>query len=748
MGRKLLSLILIALLLLSTAATAFAVEAEEAHGQDEYDLCEELHDHHGHSEHPEGEPEGTTDPESAGPETPQPHIHDEDETAVSTPSDVKPPAYSVWPTRSGLGFIMPGPPPKPGITPFVVGSRPCCFNGCSNYVTVTGKHSFVCNAHKCKIAGCPWVFYQESSQLCQVHMGRANITCQIYVPGNAENLCGLPSVGNGSPCCWEHHCPGCFGPGNGGGTLCDLCMQCWVPGCPNLSTCTNECDLHCPHSCKVHHANHCTSCHTDPCTCLPANPTITVKPWNSTDNSVAVDISSERATAIELYTSGGMKFATLNGANGTYIFRHNAAQNNGNYYVWVKNVKGYNAANFPFQVSTLDMAAPSITGKTIQPDNSVWASSKTLTVTATDKTNATFSLRYADGSSVPSCPDKAGTASGSTFTAAWSITEARTFKIIASDKWGYASEATIVVSGIDGQKPTKPSVSLSDTGDWHKEAVTVTISGGSAASGIAYYQYRVDGGAWQIGSTVIVSAEGIHTVEAKAISGAGLESDIVGATVKLDMTKPTAPYTLFPDGWTTDRVTISLFPTDAGGSGLSSVTLPDGRTVYELSSIQFPVSQNGDYRFTLMDKAGNSAVVVVPVANIAILDVTATLNAPFVISPNTDRLYAGDVSFQNHSNVPISLSLQGMTAYGNAPELVSPSAKAWKALTASETKRFLALGFIGNGVDFWVDEQPYSLGVIAKDGAASFAMQGRFGYAWEQAENFTYGMAVKVQIAG
>jgi hypothetical protein len=163
-----------------------------------------------------------------------------------------------------------------------------------------------------------------------------------------------------------------------------------------------------------------------------------------------VDISSARATEIELYTAGGVKFATLGGASGTHVFRYNAAQNNGSYYVRVKNAKGYNSGSFPFSVSTLDMAAPVITGKTVHPDGSVWAASKTLTVTATDKTNATFSLRYADGSPVPGCPDKAGTANGSTFTAAWTITEqiagSKTFRIMASDRWGYSSETTVSVS--------------------------------------------------------------------------------------------------------------------------------------------------------------------------------------------------------------------------------------------------------------------------------------------------------------
>ena len=445
-------------------------------------------------------------------------------------------------------------------------------------------------------------------------------------------------------------------------------------------------------------------------------------------------------------------FATLNGTNGTHVFRYNAAQNNGSYYVRVKNAKGYNNGSFPFQVSMLDVSPPTITGKAVQPDNSVWATSKTLTITATDQTNVTFSLRYADGSSVPGCPDKAGSVSGSNFTATWVLTEqitsTKTFKVISTDCWGYASETTVTISCIDCKLPTKPTVWISDSGDWHREAMTVTISGSSADSGIAFYQYRVDGGAWQTGTTVTVSAEGIHSIEAKSVSGAGLESEVAIAVVKIDRTKPTASYTLSPEGWTTEGVTITITPADIGGSGLASVLLPDGRTVYDFSPIHFPVFQNGDYRFTVSDVAGNSAVVVVPVANIAMLDVTATLAVPFTISPDNGKLYAGNINFINNSNVPIMLTMQKMTAYGDAPQLVARDAKAWESLTVTETKRFIALGFIGNDVDVWADGQPHSLGVIGKGGTASYAMQGRFGFAWEQAASFLYGMTVIISIAG
>jgi len=753
MARKAISLVMTVVLMLSSMATAFASESEvpqqDAYVHDDNACSTEPHDH---DEVESTAEQSTSDmPERSEDKASSPE--DLSEAPAETPSEENNTGYTILETRSGAGFAVFGSEAaRPGIVPFIVGSRPCLFDGCPNSVTVTSKYSFVCNTHKCSVAGCPWVYYQTKPKLCQMHAGITSITCQVVEPEKFEGLCGKPSVGNGSPCCWEHHCPGCFGIGNGNATLCDLCRQCWVPGCPNPSTCTNECDLHCPHNCKTHHANHCTDCHADPCVCYPADPTISVKAWNSTENSVAVDIVAARATAIELYTSGDTLFATIDGTSGTYTFCCNAAQNNGNYYVRVKNAKGYNNGSFPFIISVLDVTAPAITGKTLQPGNDVWATSKTLTVAATDQTNITFSLQYADGTAVPNCPDIAGMASGFNFTAIWTLTEqmasAKTFKVIATDKWGYSSETMVMVSGIDGKQPTKPSVLLSDNGDWHKEAVTITFSDSSADSGITYYQYRVDGGEWQTGSTVTVYEEGIHTVEAKAVSGAGLESEIVSTTVKIDLTKPTTSYMLSPEGWTTEGVTITFTPSDTGGSGLASVLLPDGRTIYDFSTIQVLASQNGDYRFTVSDVAGNISLITVPVSNIAVLDVTATLAVPFTISPDNCKLYAGSISFINNSNVPITLTMQKITAYGDAPEFVAPDAKAWESLTTSETKRFLALGFIGNGVDIWVDGQPHSLDVIAKDGTASYTMQGRFGFAWEQAEGFLYSMTVEVAIVG
>lgn len=169
---------------------------------------------------------------------------------------------------------------------------------------------------------------------------------------------------------------------------------------------------------------------------------------------------------------------------------------NGSYYVRVKSAKGYNSGSFSFQVSGLDLAPPGITGTAVQPANEIWATEEALTVTATDQTNAYFSLRYSDGSPVPGCAEKEGNRNGSGYMASWTITEqltsAKTFRIIATDRWGHTSGTTVSVSGIDCKKPSKPSVYFSDSGGWQNKDVTVTISGGNADSGISHYVYRIN----------------------------------------------------------------------------------------------------------------------------------------------------------------------------------------------------------------------------------------------------------------
>lgn len=841
MHKKVLALILSVTMLLSTATTVFAseptheasmqtVSQQEDHTHEEQPPVSAEEEKTEESEQPAELPESSEQPteEPKPPEDPDAEIASPDAPAVpelpadpteppimdsglppmaeeAVPPPKAEPSYTILELQDGQAIVMLGSGEFDSLpTPRIVGSRPCPFQGCSNTVTVNSKYDYVCNAHKCSVSGCSTPLWDLNQRKCQSHMGLRPVRCQIYTPGNTDDICGVTAVAN-SICCYEHHCPGCLGIGNGNATICYVCRQCWVPGCPNYSTCTNECNTHCPHTCKTHHKthrcnvchdagnccscntcshsckthhtnhcltchgagnccvcgtcshtckahhqNHCLTCHAAPCVCYPVNPSISISGWNSSNNSITANISSTRATQIEIYTSGGTKVTTLNGASGSFVFYYNATHHNGSYYVRVKNAAGYNPASFPFTVSGLDRAAPS--SHTVSLSPSGWSSSKTLTVTAADQTNVSFELFYANGTPVPYCSAKEGAVSGGKFTTSWTIGEQITspkgFRLVTTDRWGYSSAYDFTINQIDTTQPTAPSISKSPNREWHNGAVSLAINGGSAPSGIAGYEYRTNGGAWQSGSSFSISAQGEYAVEARAISNAGLRSPVASTTVKIDTTKPGGSYALShqPGTWTTEAVKITFHPTDTGGSGVQSVTLPNGQLAPNLNSITYTASQNGGYAFTVTDHAGNSEIVVVNVEYIAMLDVTVTLNTPFVISPDDDAVYGGDIRFANHSNVPVALTMQKLEPLGNAPQLVTPDSQNWKALSVRDTQKYAALGFVGNGKEFWYTDTAQFLGTIGKNSNTTFALKVKHGYAWENPQALLYAMTVKVSI--
>jgi hypothetical protein len=92
-----------------------------------------------------------------------------------------------------------------------------------------------------------------------------------------------------------------------------------------------------------------------------------------------------------------------------------------------------------------------------------------------------------------------------------------------------------------------------------------------------------------------------------------------------------------------------------------------------------------------------------------------------------------------------------VSASDGAPRLVGKDDKDWRSLCAADTRKYLALGLTGNGADIWLDMQntdaPLSLGTVEGGARADYRLQGRFGYAWEEAETFHYSIQVKVSIA-
>ena len=85
-------------------------------------------------------------------------------------------------------------------------------------------------------------------------------------------------------------------------------------------------------------------------------------------------------------------------------------------------------------------------------------------------------------------------------------------------------------------------------------------------------------------------------------------------TVGADTTAPTATHTITPSTWTRGNVTISLRVTDSE-SGVKNIVLPNGQVVTNTNP-SYVATENGNYKFVLVDNVGNSRDYIVPISNI------------------------------------------------------------------------------------------------------------------------------------
>jgi cell division septation protein DedD len=169
--------------------------------------------------------------------------------------------------------------------------------------------------------------------------------------------------------------------------------------------------------------------------------------------------------------------------------------------------------------------------------------------------------------------------------------------------------ATIRIDSV----PPAISVSASPVdgdGGWYVSPAIVSATSSDATSGVADVQMRVDGGAWQDGSTVTMVTDGTHTVEFQAWDQAGNHASTSPLTVQVDRTPPivaaglTAPDGL--NGWYISPVTITANSSDAV-SGLASQGISlDGSSW--APSLTISTDGTTTIQVHAQDNAGNSAL--------------------------------------------------------------------------------------------------------------------------------------------
>lgn len=90
-----------------------------------------------------------------------------------------------------------------------------------------------------------------------------------------------------------------------------------------------------------------------------------------------------------------------------------------------------------------------------------------------------------------------------------------------------------------------------------KGPVTVRVGADDLHSGVVYTEYRVNGGAWTPGATVLLNTEGATLLEYRAMDEVGRWSPVGSATVTIDNTAPDASDDA-PQDWVNGPVTLTL----------------------------------------------------------------------------------------------------------------------------------------------------------------------------------------------
>ena len=139
-------------------------------------------------------------------------------------------------------------------------------------------------------------------------------------------------------------------------------------------------------------------------------------------------------------------------------------------------------------------------------------------------------------------------------------------------------------------------------------------------------------------SEYTVSENGTYYVEMIDFSGNSNKKKIVVSNIDKD--KPTIIVSGMPTAYV-QSATLSISCTDKT-SGVDYILLPDGTKVYQ-DNATFTVKENGTYKFTVFDKAGNSSYTTVTINKIDTEIPSATVTVDPTTTTGTVNVYLKDI---------------------------------------------------------------------------------------------------------
>ena len=231
-----------------------------------------------------------------------------------------------------------------------------------------------------------------------------------------------------------------------------------------------------------------------------------------------------------------------------------------------------------------------------------------------------------------------------------------------------------------------PSSIVGDNG-WYRSFITITLIPLDLGSGIANTYYRIDGGAWQAGTHLVLNQEGEHTIEFYSVDVAGNVEIPFPVALKIDTQAPPtpAPPQTAPLSWTNLNSFDFIWSRPNDRSGIAGAyyrlgTPPtfnqDGTftDIQVVDNIALPAEGSYDLYLWLRDGAGNVDYRrAVYVANAFRYDTTP---------PTTQAELTGALGENNWYVGPVTVSLTAADALaGVGSTLFRVDTRAWQTGT-------------------------------------------------------------------